>query len=146
VSTIMSECDSLLPIVQPFSTEESVPEEESAPKTWRGISEPGLLIRHLEELSLNALPALETTYLDGWVVRFADGYTKRANSVNPLYTSVTDVEDKMDYCESMYAVRKQPTVYKMTPLAEPRDLDQFLTERGYREEPGASVQLLALIV
>src|SRR3982750_4886269 len=121
----MSENDALLPIALTSAT------QEPQPKMWRGFSEPGLLIRHLEELSLNALPALETTYLDGWVVRFADGYTKRANSVNPLYTSVTDVEDKMDYCESIYAVRKQPTVYKMTPLAEPRDLDQFLTERGY---------------
>jgi len=135
---MMLQPDSQLPIVPPFLVEE--PEE----KSWRGFSEPGLLIRHLEELSLNALPALETTYLDGWVVRFAGGYTKRANSVNPLYTSATDVEAKITYCESMYAVRKQPTVYKMTSLAEPRDLDARLARSGYREEPGASVQLLAL--
>jgi GNAT superfamily N-acetyltransferase len=44
----------------------------------------------------------------------------------------------------MYAVRKQPTVYKMTSLADPRDLDKTLAEKGYREEPGASVQLLSL--
>jgi len=134
----MPENDSVLTNISLSTTDE--PEA----KTWRGLSEPGLLIRHLEELSLNALPALQTTYLDGWVVRFADGYTKRANSVNPLYTSVTSIESKMSYCESMYAVRKQPTVYKMTSLAEPRKLDNELAARGYREEPGASVQLLAL--
>ncbi len=134
----MPEEDALIPNTPPFTT------EESEQKTWRGFSESGLLIRHLEELSLNALPALQTTYHDGWVIRFADGYTKRANSVNPLYTSATSVEDKISYCESMYAVRKQPTVYKMTSLAEPRDLDAQLAQRGYREEPGASVQMVAL--
>jgi GNAT superfamily N-acetyltransferase len=134
----MSERDTLLPNTPPFTT------EEAEPKTWRGLSEPGLLIRHLEELSLNAQPAIETSYLDGWVIRFANGYTKRANSVNPLYTSVTNLDSKISLCESMYAVRKQPTVYKMTTLAEPRDLDDELARRGYREEPGASVQLLPL--
>ena len=140
----MLDRDSLPPIVPPFSINGPDPQEEAEPKVWRGFSEPGLLIRHLEELSLNALPALETSYLDGWVVRFADGYTKRANSVNPLYTSATSIEGKISYCEAMYAVRKQPTVYKMTSLAEPRELDKELAERGYREEPGASVQMLAL--
>ncbi len=134
----MPERDSLIPVVPPLTSEE--PEQ----KSWRGFSEPGLLIRHLEELSLNALPALETTYLDGWVVRFANGYTKRANSINPLYSSGSNTENKIAYCESLYVVRKQPTVYKMTTLAEPRGLDTILARCGYREEPGASVQLLAL--
>src|SRR5690242_21399752 len=120
-----------LPAVPPFTPEE--PEQ----KSWRGFSESGLLIRHLEELSLNALPSLESIYLDGWVVRFANGYTKRANSVNPLYDSSMNLDDKIAYCESLYAVRKQPTVYKMTSLAEPHDLDSVLANLGYREEPGA---------
>ncbi len=63
----MSENDALLPTAL---TSPAALDTEDQPKTWRGFSEPGLLIRHLEELSLNALPALETTYLDGWVVRF----------------------------------------------------------------------------
>ncbi len=127
---------------QPPSERPTMDDEQ--PKSWRGLSEPGLLIRHLEELSLNALPALQTAYLDGWVMRFAGGYTKRANCVNPLYTSATDLDQKITYCESMYAVRKQPTVFKMTSLVEPHDLDNELKRSGYREEPGASVQILAL--
>ena len=63
--------------------------ETQEQKTWRGLSEPDFLIRYLEELSLNALPSLENIFLDGWVVRFANGYTKRANSVNPLYALPT---------------------------------------------------------
>ena len=118
--------------------------ETQEQKTWRGLSEPDLVVRHLEELSLNALPSLENIYLDGWVVRFANGYTKRANSVNPLYDSSMNLDDKIAYCESLYAVRKQPTVYKMTSLAEPHDLDMVLASLGYREEPGASVQVVRL--
>lgn len=134
----MLDSESPLPIVPPFTDE--VPEH----KTWRGFSEPNSLIRELEELSLSALPSLQTAYLDGWVVRFANGYTKRANSVNPLYPTFTDTAEKIAYCEAMYAVRKQPTVFKMTTVAEPHDLDALLVERGYREEPGASVQILDL--
>lgn len=112
--------------------------------TWRVEAEPTPIIRHLEELSMNALPALQTSYYDGWVVRFADGYTKRANSVNPLYESHIPLDRKVTYCESVYAVRKQPTVFKMTPLSNPGQLDDYLAKRNYREELGASVQLLNL--
>ena len=115
-------------------------------KSWQAFGEtvPANVIRTLEELSLNAQPALQTEYYDGWVVRFANGYTKRANSVNPLYQSSVDIEKKIAYCEALYGVRKQPTVYKMTPQVCPADLDQVLAQHGYREEPGASLQVLRL--
>lgn len=48
----------------------------------------------LEELSMNALPALQTILYDGWVIRFADGYSNRANSVNPIYPSIENVHKK----------------------------------------------------
>ena len=41
-------------------------------------------IQTIEELSLNALPCLQQILDDGWVLRLAEGYTKRANSVTPL--------------------------------------------------------------
>ena len=39
---------------------------------------------HLEELAMNAWPAIQTYLYDGWIVRFANGYTKRANSVTAV--------------------------------------------------------------
>ncbi len=41
-------------------------------------------VRRLEELAFRGWPALESRDLDGWRLRFSNGYTKRANSINGL--------------------------------------------------------------
>ncbi len=101
-------------------------------------------IRFLEELTLNAWPAPQTVYDDGWVLRFAEGYTRRANSVNPLYTPFSDLAEHIRRCEGWYRARKQDVVFKMTPLALPKQLDKVLALHGYREEAVTSVQTVEL--
>jgi GNAT superfamily N-acetyltransferase len=101
-------------------------------------------IRFIEELSMTALPALQSVYYDGWVLRFAGGYTRRANSVNVLYDSTRPLDEKLDYCERVYAGRRQPTVFKLTPACCPADLDEVLDYRHYRRDSGASVQTASL--
>lgn len=101
-------------------------------------------ITHLEELSLNAWPARQTVYYDGWVLRFADGYTRRANSVNPLYPSSLPLPEKIAHCERVYASQGLRTVFKLTPAVHLVELDHALAERGYREEAPTSVQTLDL--
>ena len=86
-------------------------------------------IRLVEELSLNAHPALNTMFYDGWILRFADGYTNRANSVNMLYPSQLPLADKIDFCESAYSKQNLPTVFKVTPISA--NVDNILAERGY---------------
>ncbi len=44
-----------------------------------------------ENLSFNTHPALVTEKYDGWLIRYSNGYTKRANSVSPLGESSIDL-------------------------------------------------------
>ncbi len=102
------------------------------------------MIRFFEELSLNAWPCLQTIHYDGWLLRFANGYTRRANSVNPLYTSRLDTVEKIRRCEQVYHARGQPAIFKMTASAQPDDLDRLLAEQGYGQEALTSVQSVDL--
>ena len=83
-----------------------------------------------EELSLNAHPALQTQLYDGWVLRFANGYTNRANSINPLYPSALDLQTKIVECEKRYFSQGLPAVYKLTDGSDP-NIDQALEQQGY---------------
>jgi ribosomal protein S18 acetylase RimI-like enzyme len=102
------------------------------------------MIHRIEEFSMNAWPSLETELYDGWVIRFSKGYTKRANSINPLYSSTINTEDKILKCENLFHSRKLPVVYKMTPNSVPSDLDDILDKEGYKLIDTTSVQLLKL--
>lgn len=102
------------------------------------------MIAELEEISLNALPALQTVMYDGWVLRFSNGYTRRANSVQPLYVPKQSLAEKIAYCESLYQARHMPTIFKMTPGSQPSGLDKELEKRGYVYEADTIVQTCAL--
>lgn len=102
------------------------------------------MVTIIEELSLNAWPALQTVVYDGWIIRFADGYTKRANSVNPLYPSTLDIDEKIRFCENIYENKKMPVVFKITPAIYPSDLDEKLFANGYRKDSPTSVQIMDL--
>jgi GNAT superfamily N-acetyltransferase len=91
-------------------------------------------IRHLEEASLAGLPALRTDHYDGWLLRFADGYSRRANSVAPLFASTIDLDEKIRYCESAYARAGLPCIFKLTEASTPDGLDEALSSRGYRRD------------
>jgi ribosomal protein S18 acetylase RimI-like enzyme len=97
-------------------------------------------IRFLEELSLNALPSLQTLVYDGWLLRFANGCTGRANSVQSLYPGAISLEEKIDHCEHIYASRGMPTLFKLTEASQPPILDEELERRGYWTRPRVSVQ------
>jgi len=98
----------------------------------------------LEEISLNAWPALQTVVYDGWLLRFAEGYTRRANSVNPLYPSTLDLDEKLAFCEELYRGRGLPVIVKLTGAAQPPGLDAALKARGYYLDAPTAVQLLDL--
>jgi ribosomal protein S18 acetylase RimI-like enzyme len=100
------------------------------------------MIRELEERAAGAWPALETASLDGWVARFAEGYTRRASSVWPLHEGTGPVGEKVDECERLYAGRGQRCIFKLTPLDG--ELDGLLERRGYTREAESLVQVAEL--
>jgi GNAT superfamily N-acetyltransferase len=102
------------------------------------------MIRRIEEISMNACPSLQTILYDGWVLRFANGYTRRANSVNALYPSSREVVEKIQWCEQVYRSRGLPVTFKLTTDCQPEDLDEVLASRGYPAEAVTSVQLANL--
>lgn len=95
-----------------------------------------------EKLSFNTHPSLCEEVYDGWLLRFAEGYTKRANSVNVIGKSTLPIEEKVAYCEEKYAEQNLPAVFKIAPMAA--ELDSFLAERGYSAVDKTNVMTLDL--
>ncbi len=103
------------------------------------MAEPTLEWR-VEETCLNAWPALREVLLDGWVLRFSEGLTRRSNSANPLRpVSHTDLRT----CEVLYRRLGLPTIFRVLSLIDPR-VDERLAEAGYTGE-GESCVLYAAI-
>lgn len=87
------------------------------------------LVRAIEERAFNAWPALQTLVMDGWLLRFADGHTKRANSINAWHPTAP-LEAILDHAAPLYAKRGLPIVVRLSPLASVAD-DVALARRGY---------------
>lgn len=88
-------------------------------------------IRFYEELSLNSHPAIQTNCYDGWLLRFGNGYTARANSVNMLYPSKIDLKTKIKVCEQQYLAKQLPCIFKIIDGTN-HVLDEVLQKRGYQ--------------
>jgi GNAT superfamily N-acetyltransferase len=105
-----------------------------------------MTLRLIEEMALDALPTLQTLHYDGWELRFstgAEGYPRRANSIQVLYPSLLPLDEKIAFCEAQYQARGQKTVFKLTP-ASPDGLDAALRARGYELNIITSVRTLDL--
>lgn len=100
-------------------------------------------IIHIEEMSLNAWPALTELHHRGSILRFSNGYTKRANSVNALYGSDAGHEI-IGYAEELYSKNSLPTIFKILGHEEYESLDGELAARGYSALDATNVKILDL--
>ncbi|MDK2807659.1 MAG: N-acetylglutamate synthase [Clostridiales bacterium] len=99
------------------------------------------MIKKIEELSMNAFPALSTVLVNGWILRFSNGYSKRANSVNPVYNCSIDISENIKICEEMYKSRQLDTVFKLTESEASFKIDEILNQHGYSYEARTNVML-----
>jgi len=84
----------------------------------------------VEEACLNAWPALREVLLDGWLLRFSEGLTRRANSANAL-TPVGN--PALTKCQCLYRRLGLPTIFRVLSFADPA-IDQQLAKAGYTSE------------
>lgn len=103
------------------------------------------MYKNIEEYSLNAWPALQSFVCDGWLLRFAAGYTKRSNSISPIYVGESKkVLDKIKYCESIYSGLNMDTIFKISPFVTAKKIDRILEDMQYVMVEPSSVKLLNL--
>ena len=86
----------------------------------------------LESAAFNAWPAFQQLLMAGWIIRFADGYTKRANSANFLYPTTTPAGQLVSWCEQLFTARHLPSTFRLVDRPETPSMDRFLAERGYQ--------------
>jgi hypothetical protein len=95
----------------------------------------------IEELLMNAWPSIQTVVYDGWIIRLSNGYTKRANSINPIYPSKIDLGEKIQYCRELYTKHNLPTVYKLVECDEHKIIDRKPEALKYEKVDMTSVQI-----
>lgn len=95
-------------------------------------------IRDLELIAHRSWPARAEDWYDGWLLRYAEGVTRRANSISPVDRSRLDLPEKIVECEHRYEQRDLPPIFRLCPITEP-GLEDLLAERGYRRSSGADI-------
>jgi GNAT superfamily N-acetyltransferase len=90
------------------------------------------LIIGLESRLLNAWPSFDYQTYDGWILRLADGYSKRANSATPFLPGATLDEALIDYMVARFVeVNVRPT-FRLNGLQGP-EVDNLLKMRGFKD-------------
>jgi N-acetylglutamate synthase len=88
------------------------------------------LVAEVETAGYRCWPASEMVEYDGWELRYADGFSGRANSVLPLGRSRLRLETKLRFCHEWFEQRGVRLEVRCTPLCEP-GIDERLAEMGY---------------
>lgn len=85
----------------------------------------------IEQASYHAWPAFEQKDIDGWIFRFAGGYTKRANSVNVLSGAKGPVANQVTRSEKEYNRRNLPCIFRLLSFNDNSEIETVLDSRGY---------------
>jgi len=101
------------------------------------------LIWRLEALYTAAWPPLRSETVSDWLLKFAPGVSRRANSANPLRTQMRDVDSSIDEAARRYRQAGMPALFRVLSILDPA-AGVRLDRLGYRPE-GETVNLYARI-
>lgn len=90
------------------------------------------LILGLESRLLNAWPSFDYQAYDGWILRLANGYTKRANSATPLMPGATLDEELVDHMSAHFIAANLRPTFRLNGLQSP-EADALLAARHFKE-------------
>ena len=71
------------------------------------------LIWRLEALYTAAWPPLRRESVGDWLVKFAPGVSRRANSANPLRARLRDVDSSIEACARRYRDSSMPALFRI---------------------------------
>lgn len=85
----------------------------------------------VEPVAAATWPARRTQALDGWILRFSEGFSSRANSVSTLVYSGRPLDASIGAVEAAYRAQGLPPLFQITPASRPVGLEDALRARGY---------------
>lgn len=103
------------------------------------------LAREIEASVYRSWKARVCVDYDGWQLRYADGFSRRGNSVYPEASSMLPYDEKLDWCRRWYAERGIDLVIRQTVASEP-GLDDVLAEAGFGLEGRTHVMVGDVVV
>lgn len=90
------------------------------------------LVAALESRLVNAWPSFEIELADGWLLRFAEGYSRRANSATPIVAGATLDADLVADVTAAFEARGLPACFRLTGL-EDASASPLLDDLGFAE-------------
>lgn len=100
-----------------------------------------MAIAAVEYATRYAWPAIEEQQRSYGILRFAHGYTRRANSLALYDVPSSGYDDLVAECESFFASREQPAMIRVPHIPEMAELDSCLDARGYATEAPSLVMI-----
>ena len=94
------------------------------------MSDPALVLA-LESRLVNAWPSFDYQVYDGWLLRLARGYSKRANSAAALVPGAALDAALIDHMVAHFIAENVRPTFRLTTLESP-EADRVLEARGFR--------------
>ena len=93
----------------------------------------GMNFLDIEKASRQAGPALEEQQLRGTILRYAKGFSMRANSLMVLSSQCGDWNKLVGRCERFFTQRNQPSIIRISPFTKSAGLDTHLHKLEYEK-------------